>query len=99
MSELPPELRGFMEGIREQIDQITPDVPAGGEWTRTEIVALSVIQFLEGIRMILTISDATPGLPPGIAGLVYSDPAARETMARMCGDAIEWLINDVDNAA
>ena len=98
MSELPPELCGFMEGIRGKIDQITPDVP-GGTWTRTEIVALSVIQFLEGVRMILTISDATPGLPPGMADRLYSDSAARETMARMCGDAVEWLINDVDSAA
>ena len=98
MSELPPELRGFMEGIREKIDQVTPDVP-GGQWTRTEIVALAVIQFLDGIRMILTIDDTTPGMPPGLAELLYTDPAARQVMARMCGDVIEWLADEVDGAA
>lgn len=99
MSELPPELRGFMEGVREKIDRATPDVP-GGTWTRTEIVALAVIQYLEGVQTILTIDDTTPGMPPGMADLLYSpDPAARDAMARMCGDVIEWIINDVDNAA
>ena len=83
MNQISDELRPWVDQLRHRIDSDTPNIP-DCRWTRTEIGALCVSLWFQGFSEALTISDDTPGMPPGIAEHLYASREIRKEIATVC---------------
>ena len=99
MSQIPDELRPWVDQLRHHIDAATPKIPDCRRWTRTEIGALCVSLWFQGFSDALTINDDTPGMPPGIAERIHDSPEIRKAIAAACSQIASAILGEVDRAA